>query len=127
MANFYNCCPSGVGKTALRSIRIESSVNKIDIFSFLSQDLTARLFFPCILTFFNSLKSFLNGKQASFLNGNLLKGISNGTSFWSFVSFKYKPVQNQMGKVNLISSARSQNISDCIERKSLKTVVLVVN
>ena len=106
MANFYICCPSAVGKRALRSIRIGSSVNKIDIFSFLSYDLTARLFFPCILTFFNSLKSFLNGKQAK-LNEenklrsrrNLLKGISYGTSFRSFVSFKHKPVQNQMGKV----------------------------
>ena len=88
MANFYGCCPSGVGKKAQRSIRIESSVNKIDIFSLLSQDLTAHLFFPCILTFFNSLKSLLNGKQAK-LNEekklrwprNLLKGISNGNIF----------------------------------------------
>ena len=29
---------------------------------------------------------------------NLMKGISNGTSFWPFVSFKHKAVQNQMGK-----------------------------
>ena len=106
MANFYSCCPSGVGKRALRSIRIKFSVNKIDIFSFLSQDLTARLLFPCILTFFNSLKSFLNGKQAKSNEKNklrsprnLLKGISNGTSLWSFVSFKHKPFQKQMGKV----------------------------
>ena len=51
IANFYGCCPSGVGKGTLRSIRIESSVNKIDIFSFLRQDLTACLFLPCILIF----------------------------------------------------------------------------
>ena len=60
-ANFYRCCPSGVSKGALRRIRVESFVNKIDIFSlsfifirfyhFFIQDLTARLFFSCILIF----------------------------------------------------------------------------
>ena len=51
MADLYSCCPSGVGKGTLRSIRIESSVNKINIFYFLRQDLTACLFLPCILIF----------------------------------------------------------------------------
>ena len=95
MVNFDGRCPSGVGKGALRSIKIESSVNKIDIFSFLRQDLTARLFFPSILIIFNSLKSFLNGKKDE-LNEedklrsrrDLLKGICNGISFQPLVSFK---------------------------------------
>ena len=107
MVIFYGCCPSRVDKEALRSIRIESSVPKFDIFSFLRQDLTARFFFPSVLIIFNLLKSFLNRKKDK-LNEedkfrsprNLLKGISDGTSFRPFVSFKHKSVQNQMGKVS---------------------------
>lgn len=33
------------------------------------------------------------------LQGNLLKGIPDGTSFQTFVSFKHRIVENQMGKV----------------------------
>ena len=93
-------------KGSLRSIRIESSVNKIDIFSFLRQDLTACLFFFLYPDFFWFTKIVFEWKKDELSKNNklkssrnLMKGISNVTSFQPFASFKRKAVYNQIGRV----------------------------
>ena len=104
IANFYGCCPSGVGKETPRSIRIESSVNKIDIF--FTSGFNCIFIFVLYLNFFKFTEIFYEWRKDKLNEENklrsprkLLKGISNDTFSRLFVTFKNKAVKNQMRKV----------------------------